>query len=108
MPPRDLSRVDFIASRIERYGLATVILVMLIWWARPHVDSVIDSHNRFLESTKKTQEKQADILSNQSGSLNRIEDRQERSAELLRDIHGKLIQRPAADAAAKETTVGAN
>lgn len=108
MPPKDLSRVDFIASRIERYGLATIILIALVWWAKPHADSLIEDHKKFLDSTSQTQAKQAEILSGNSGSLNRIEIKTDRSAELIRDIHGHLIQRPNGEGSAKESTVGAN
>ena len=56
-------------SRIEKYGLATILLLGLIYWAKPHVDEMIKSHGRLIEKTVEVQATQAEVLIRQSETL---------------------------------------
>lgn len=56
-------------SRVEKYGLATVLLLMLIYWAKPHADEMIRSHGKLIEKTVEVQATQASTLSQQAKTL---------------------------------------
>lgn len=56
-------------SRVEKYGLATLLLLGLLYWAKPHVDEMIKSHGKLIEKTVEVQATQAEVLSKQSQTL---------------------------------------
>ena len=94
-PPKNVFSLFWL---IDRFGVPLTILVVVSLWARPHIDNLIKEHLSFLQSAKTTQEKQAEILVGTSGALTRLEMTTDRSAEMIRDIHGKLIRQPVAKA----------
>lgn len=91
--------IDGVLARIEKYGLATVLLVMLMVWARPHLDGLIgdmrDSMKKTAESVKvqaETQAKQAEIQSIGASALQRIESKTDEHGVMIRDIHSKIAK----------------
>ena len=76
---------------IERYGMPTVLLVVIIFWARPHMDDLIKDHREFLKATSTTMATQTQVLSNSEVRLDRIENNTMKSEEMIRDIHGRVL-----------------
>lgn len=82
---------DLILQRVERYGLATFLLLAIMWWAKPHADKIFDEHSEFLKKTSTTNEKLADVISRNSDRLQRIESSTTDSEKMVRDIHGRIL-----------------
>lgn len=98
MSPQARTTVDAILSRVEKYGLSLVLLVMGIVWLMPKLDALFDDHRKFLEKTGQTMERQAATAETQAEiqavgirSLERIEDVSAETHGMMRDIHSQLI-----------------
>lgn len=98
MSPQARTTVDAILSRVEKYGLSLVLLLMGIVWLMPKLDALFIDHRDFLkkagttmERQAETSEKQAEIQAVGIRSLERIEGTTSETHGLMRDIHTKLI-----------------
>ena len=65
--------VSAMLSRLEKYGLATLLLLLLIYWAKPHLDDAIRSHGKLIDKTVETQAIQAVTLDTATKTLERID-----------------------------------
>jgi len=94
---------------VERWGMPTVALIVIASWFKPHADRFIEKHFAFMDATSKglvinaeTQVKQTEILSRQGVELDRLDQKSDRSLDLLRDLHGTLVKRGSGRASGTE------
>lgn len=108
MPPRDLPLNPWF-KLAEKYGLGTLLLVTLMYWARPHVDRVINDHCEFMRTVSDVSQKQTQLIDQGTKTMDRIEQRTERTHEMIRDIHGRIVNGPVdADVAQPPPPVASN
>ena len=71
--PKIAISMDAIASaiftRAEKYGIASLLLFGLLYWAKPHVDEMIKSHGKLIEKTVEVQATQATVQARQAETL---------------------------------------
>jgi hypothetical protein len=82
------SIIDAILARAEKYGLATILLLMLLYWAKPHVDEMIHSHNKLIEKTVEVQARQSDTLETATKTLERVDRISVDTNTIVREMKG--------------------
>ncbi len=65
--------MDYWLELLDRYGLATTVLLLLLFWLRGLAKRLVDRHIQFVDSTDRVMHTQTQILSAHSGQLDRIE-----------------------------------
>lgn len=77
-------RVEWYVNMAHKIGWPAVILGVALWWAKPHMDDLINDHRLFLKSTSETQQKQTEILQ-------RVETKTDDASGMLRDIRDTVV-----------------
>ena len=96
-PSQRKDTIDAIFSRIEKYGLSLVLLVVLLVWIKPHIDSLITDMRSSMKATAAavetqavTQARQAEISAATRERVERIDSKIESTHGMVRDIHERL------------------
>lgn len=96
-PVQKQNAIDAILSRVERYGLSLVLLIVLLVWIKPHVDDLINDMRSSMKSTAAavetqavTQARQVEISASTRERVERIDSKIESTHGMVRDIHQRL------------------
>lgn len=81
--------INAVFNRVEKYGIATVLLLLLIYWAKPHADELIRSHSKLIEKTVEVQAKQAETLDTATKTLDRVDHTTRETNNFVRELKAK-------------------
>lgn len=104
-PVQRKDTIDAILSRVERYGLSLVLLIVLLVWIKPHIDDLILDMRSSMKSTAAavetqavTQARQVEISASTRDRVERIDSKIESTHGMVRDLHQRLAVPVVSDA----------
>ena len=88
--------MDAVIKFGKAFGVAGIVLAYLLVRGEPIVKEHFFRLHQYMEASEKVQQQQADQLNNSTVRITRIEALSERTSDLVRDIHGRVVNKPRA------------